>query len=580
MLQTIRERRLPLEGNGDLDDDVDRHRLLRRRGAGRRGPDGQRRPRDVRGQGGRRQPLPRRHERRRRVRLRHAGPPQLGRPDPPRARRGPLRPLLPADHGARERHDHPVRAAAAHDRRRRRDRHARRLHRHGRALRADPGDRPAGSPRRPSTCSPSTTSASRSTCAASRWATWPSRSSSSGRSPPPASIPAASCSRSPRPPRSPTWSRRAPSPSASRASAAASRWTTSAPASPASTTSSTCRSTTSRSTATSSARSTSSVTDQLVVKSMVDIARGMGMKTIAEFVEAPDDGRDAPREGRRLLPGLLPRRAAPGHRRVREDAAQARPSGGRPMSGSTAPRVRRRARAAGPVRHDQAGQRVLRQPGPRAPDPADAGVPGADDDVLPRHVGRARRERQLVPRRPSRVRPRDRREDRHVARVQGQRRDGVDGQPVREPVRRHAVRRLLRDPGRAAHQRQGDDRRQRRDRGLLVRSSTGFRSRPRWPSSEDTKKSPERWVVVEIDEACTSTAPSTSRICSTRPRTPTAAAAPATCSRPRTRSARGWRRPSRPSRKPVVGEVVLAEATEPVPTHAASGRPLPLPLRK
>jgi len=30
---------------------------------------------------------------------------------------------------------------------------------------------------------------------------------------------------------------------------------------------------------------TSSVTDQLVVKSMVDIARGMGMKTIAEFVE-------------------------------------------------------------------------------------------------------------------------------------------------------------------------------------------------------------------------------------------------------------------------------------------------------
>jgi EAL domain-containing protein (putative c-di-GMP-specific phosphodiesterase class I) len=30
------------------------------------------------------------------------------------------------------------------------------------------------------------------------------------------------------------------------------------------------------------------VTDQLVVKSMVDIARGMGMKTIAEFVEAEE----------------------------------------------------------------------------------------------------------------------------------------------------------------------------------------------------------------------------------------------------------------------------------------------------
>ncbi len=33
---------------------------------------------------------------------------------------------------------------------------------------------------------------------------------------------------------------------------------------------------------------TSSLTDQLVVKSMVDIARGMGMKTIAEFVEAAE----------------------------------------------------------------------------------------------------------------------------------------------------------------------------------------------------------------------------------------------------------------------------------------------------
>src|SRR3954447_19782511 len=33
---------------------------------------------------------------------------------------------------------------------------------------------------------------------------------------------------------------------------------------------------------------TSSVTDQLVVQSMVDIARGMGMKTVAEFVEHPE----------------------------------------------------------------------------------------------------------------------------------------------------------------------------------------------------------------------------------------------------------------------------------------------------
>jgi diguanylate cyclase (GGDEF)-like protein/PAS domain S-box-containing protein len=36
---------------------------------------------------------------------------------------------------------------------------------------------------------------------------------------------------------------------------------------------------------------TSSVTDQLVVQSMVDIARGMGMKTIAEFVEAPETAK-------------------------------------------------------------------------------------------------------------------------------------------------------------------------------------------------------------------------------------------------------------------------------------------------
>ena len=48
---------------------------------------------------------------------------------------------------------------------------------------------------------------------------------------------------------------------------------------------------------------------------------GMGMKTIAEFVEAPRDRGDAPREGRRLLPGLLPRAPAPRHRGVRLRAA-------------------------------------------------------------------------------------------------------------------------------------------------------------------------------------------------------------------------------------------------------------------
>ena len=86
-------------GPADLDHDVDRHRPVRGRGAARRGPDGQRRSRHVRGQGGRREPVPGR--RRRRGHRRHAAAADVGRPDPPRARRGPLRPLLPADHGAR-----------------------------------------------------------------------------------------------------------------------------------------------------------------------------------------------------------------------------------------------------------------------------------------------------------------------------------------------------------------------------------------------------------------------------------------------------------------------------------------------
>ena len=69
---------------------------------------------------------------------------------------------------------------------------------------------------------------------------------------------------------------------------------------------------------------TSSVTDQLVVQSMVDIARGMGMKTIAEFVEGPETAAMLLREGRRLLAGLLPRPAAAGGRGVRWSPAGAR----------------------------------------------------------------------------------------------------------------------------------------------------------------------------------------------------------------------------------------------------------------
>ena len=247
-----------------------------------------RRPRDVRGQGGRRQPLPRRHRRRRRVRERHAGPPQLGRPDPPRARRGPLRPLLPADPRARHRPGHPVRAAAAHDRRRRRDRHARRLHRHRGALRADPGDRPVGGHARRSSCSPSTTSASRST--------------SRGKSMGDLAIPELVEREIARTGIDPSRlvfeiTETAAIANMEQARAFAERLTRLG-----------CRFALDDFGAGFSSfyylkylpldylkidgdfiRSlTSSVTDQLVVKSMVDIARGMGMKTIAEFVEAPE----------------------------------------------------------------------------------------------------------------------------------------------------------------------------------------------------------------------------------------------------------------------------------------------------
>ena len=78
--------------------------------------------------------------------------------------------------------------------------------------------------------------------------------------------------------------RAATSPPASPTSAAASRSTTSAPASAPSTTSSTCRSTTSRSTASSCATRAADPTDQLVIQAVVDIARGLGKRTVAEYV--------------------------------------------------------------------------------------------------------------------------------------------------------------------------------------------------------------------------------------------------------------------------------------------------------
>ena len=78
-------------------------------------------------------------------------------------------------------------------------------------------------------------------------------------------------------------------------SAASSRSTTSAPASPPSTTSSTSRSTCSRSTASSSATCPPATRTSCSSKSVVDIARGLGKRTVAEFVERRGDARAAAR---------------------------------------------------------------------------------------------------------------------------------------------------------------------------------------------------------------------------------------------------------------------------------------------
>ena len=191
-----------------------------------RGGARQRRPRDVRRQGGRPRPA-------RRLRGDRApggapgGAHVLGRPDPRRARRGPLRPARPADRRPRHGRGDPVRAAAADARRRRRADQPVRLPPGRRALRPDGGDRPLG-----------------------RHARDPHGRASSSR---PTSTRTRSSSRSPRRSPSRTSRARSTSPRGSRTSAAASRSTTSAPASAPSTTSSTCRSTTSRSTASSCA---------------------------------------------------------------------------------------------------------------------------------------------------------------------------------------------------------------------------------------------------------------------------------------------------------------------------------------
>ena len=64
----------------------------------------------------------------------------------------------------------------------------------------------------------------------------------------------------------------------------------------------------------------------------------------------------------------------------------------------------------------------------------------------------------------------------------------------------HPDGRLLRDRRRPARQRQGDDRRERRGRGLRAALRPAA-VRDRLRESPEVKKTPERWVVVSIDEA-------------------------------------------------------------------------------
>jgi predicted pyridoxine 5'-phosphate oxidase superfamily flavin-nucleotide-binding protein len=96
--------------------------------------------------------------------------------------------------------------------------------------------------------------------------------------------------------------------------------------------------------------------------------------------------------------------------------------------------------------------------------------------------------------------------------------------------------------------------------------------------SEDVKKTPERWVVVAIDEAyihCSKHIPHLQY------------APEGTDSGRRAgdvfkakNADRPWLQPACevPVEEPVIGEVKFAD--EPAPTHSASGRRLPLPIRK
>ena len=75
------------------------------------------------------------------------------------------------------------------------------------------------------------------------------------------------------------------------------------------------------------------------------------------------------------------------------------------------------------------------------------------------------------------------------------------GNIMENPYVGHPDGRLLRDRRRPARQRHGDDRRERTRSRPSAGSSTGSRSRPPFAESPSVKKTPERWVVVAIEEA-------------------------------------------------------------------------------
>ena len=321
---------------------------------------------------------------------------------------------------------------------------------------------------------------------------------------------------------------------------------------------------------------TSSVTDQLVVKSMVDIARGMGMKTIAEFVEAPETVAMLREKGVDYSQGYYHGEPRPVTEEFVRSRAVWRSRDERPRSS----RVGRRARPAGEARHRQAGQRLLRQPGARSPDAADAGVHGAHDHVLHLHLGRPRRVRRLVPRGASRVRARDRREDRHVARVQGQRRDGVDGQHQREPRTSACSSSTSSRPRSActstARRRSSRTPRSRRSAGC----STGSRSPRRSSRATTARRRPSAGSWSQIDEAyihCSKHIPALQY----KPEGEDSGRRAGDVFKAKNAD-RAWLQPTceieLPVEEPQIGEVKFAD--EPAPTHAASGRRLPLPVRK